>query len=164
MPKGKGNRERAENAATTADEASGLSRAEREEAREPREGLQDERSLKDVTPEEDEPTVDESSGRAPEADDLDEPLGLRSEKDGGYEGEELPTVRVGEVYEAMRPDDHRRYVKILSGRGGAWTRTDGKVLVQNEETYHNVAHRPGAVCAVGRLVAQVRFLDGSRRP
>jgi hypothetical protein len=131
MSKGKGNRERAEQAATSADEASGLSRAEREEAREPREGLQDEGSLRDVSPVEDEPTVDESSGRAPEADDLDEPLGLRSEKDGGFEGEELPTVRVGEVYEAMRPDDHRRYVKILSV-----DEEDGKVLVQNEETYH----------------------------
>jgi hypothetical protein len=74
----------------------------------------------------------EAVSEAQEADEED--LGLRSQKDGGYrqERKKLPVVRPGEVYEDVRPpeDDHRRYVKVLLGPDD-----DGKVLVQNEETY-----------------------------
>jgi hypothetical protein len=64
----------------------------------------------------------------------EEDLGLRSEKDGGFASEDLPVVRVGEVYEDVRPaeDDHRRYVKIIDAEADE----NGRVLVQNEETYH----------------------------
>jgi hypothetical protein len=106
--------------------------------REPREGIQDERSLADASPPGgDGPTVDESQERNEKVDEEidadEEDLGLRSEKDGGFASEDLPVVRVGEVYEDVRPaeDDHRRYVKIIDAEADK----DGRVLVQNEETY-----------------------------
>jgi hypothetical protein len=68
-----------------------------------------------------------------EADEED--LGLRSEKDGGFEDEDLPVVRVGEVYEDVRPfqDDHRRYVKVIDVPEKG--KHKGSVLVKNEESY-----------------------------
>jgi hypothetical protein len=62
---------------------------------------------------------DESQERSEEVDRLIEGGEAmqpdRTVVDGGLEGEDLPVVRVGEVYEDVRPsrDDHRRYVKII---------------------------------------------------
>lgn len=123
------------------------------EEREPREGIEDESQERNekvdreqfgaepgVSP--DEPAKpDESQERNEEVDALigedSEDLGLRSEKDGGFADEELPVVRVGEVYEDIRPseDDHRRYVKVVNVFDEDAEEHAGKVLVQNEETY-----------------------------
>lgn len=108
------------------------------EDREPREDLKDESQKRNRKVEEqqfdqspapvagapDDPAADkedESQERnekvSAEMEADEEDLGLRSEKDGGYKSEDLPVVRVGEVYEDVRPghshDDHRRYVKVI---------------------------------------------------
>jgi hypothetical protein len=109
--------------------------------REPREGLKDEKSLAEA---EDAGTEDNGSDESQERneavdaemDDEEESLGLRSVRDGGFEDEELPEVRIGEVYEATRPDDHRRYVKVIGFED------DGRVRVKNEETYHESLINP----------------------
>jgi hypothetical protein len=40
------------------------------------------------------------------------------------------------VYEATRPDDHRRYVKVIGFEA------DGRVRVKNEETYRESLINP----------------------
>lgn len=132
-------------------------KAQAPEDREPREDLRDESQARNRKV--DEVQFDHKSQPAPGSDDDpakdktdesqernekvsqameedEEDLGLRSEKDGGFEDEDLPVVRVGEVYEDVRPsaDDHRRYVKVIEVPDEGADK--GKVHVQNEETYH----------------------------
>ncbi len=117
------------------------------EPAEPRAGIQDE-SLERLRDEDeasapgspDDPAAfkrDESQERNERVDKLLSSEGtmqpFRSQSDGGLPRERLPVVRVGEVWEDVRPseDDHRRFVKVID----ASPDEDGRVLVKNEETY-----------------------------